>query len=161
MKTLLAVFASLLLVGCNSTTSSARSDFYGADIRKLDRIDVDKEVAARIAADNWKFLEWYGGVPESTSVPGLTQEEGEEYIGSGRYKAELYFDQREFYELQYRGDVGPLIQARYRYAERFNRALLSKIRKENKPNQALEPTPIAVTPRAGARVAPATGVAHL
>jgi hypothetical protein len=33
---------------------------------------------------------------------------------------------------------------------------------ENKmPNQALEPTPIAVTPRANARVAPATGVAHL
>jgi hypothetical protein len=29
------------------------------------------------------------------------------------------------------------------------------------PNQALEPTPIAVTPRADARVAPATGVAHL
>jgi pimeloyl-ACP methyl ester carboxylesterase len=28
-------------------------------------------------------------------------------------------------------------------------------------NQALEPTPIAVTPRANARVAPATGVAHL
>ncbi len=28
-------------------------------------------------------------------------------------------------------------------------------------NQALEPTPTAVTPRAGARVAPAAGVAHL
>jgi hypothetical protein len=33
--------------------------------------------------------------------------------------------------------------------------------KEKKPNQALEPTPIAVTPRADARVAPATVVAHL
>jgi hypothetical protein len=32
---------------------------------------------------------------------------------------------------------------------------------KNEPNQALEPTPIAVTPRADARVAPATGVAHL
>jgi hypothetical protein len=29
------------------------------------------------------------------------------------------------------------------------------------PNQALEPTPTAVTPRADARVAPAAGVAHL
>jgi hypothetical protein len=29
------------------------------------------------------------------------------------------------------------------------------------PNQALEPTPIAVTPRADAQVAPATVVAHL
>jgi hypothetical protein len=28
-------------------------------------------------------------------------------------------------------------------------------------NQTLEPTPIAVTPRADAQVAPATGVAHL
>ncbi len=32
---------------------------------------------------------------------------------------------------------------------------------EKEPNQALEPTPIAVTHRADARVAPATGVAHL
>ena len=29
------------------------------------------------------------------------------------------------------------------------------------PNQALEPTTTAVTPRAGARVAPAAAVAHL
>ncbi len=34
-------------------------------------------------------------------------------------------------------------------------------RMKKEPNQALEPTPIAVTPRADARVAPATGVAHL
>jgi hypothetical protein len=33
--------------------------------------------------------------------------------------------------------------------------------KTTEPNQALEPTPIAVTDRAGARSAPATGVAHL
>jgi hypothetical protein len=33
--------------------------------------------------------------------------------------------------------------------------------KKKEPNQALEPTPIAVTPRADARPAPATGVAHL
>ncbi len=33
--------------------------------------------------------------------------------------------------------------------------------KTTEPNQALEPTPIAVTPRADARVAPATAVAHL
>ncbi len=32
---------------------------------------------------------------------------------------------------------------------------------DRRANQALEPTPIAVTPRADARVAPATGVAHL
>jgi hypothetical protein len=32
---------------------------------------------------------------------------------------------------------------------------------DRRANQALEPTPIAVTPRANARVAPATGVAHL
>jgi hypothetical protein len=38
---------------------------------------------------------------------------------------------------------------------------LHKSKKRNKPNQALEPTPIAVTPRADAQVAPATGVAHL
>ncbi len=37
--------------------------------------------------------------------------------------------------------------------------ICAEVKKE--PNQALEPTPIAVTPRAGARVAPATGVAHL
>jgi hypothetical protein len=33
--------------------------------------------------------------------------------------------------------------------------------KTTEPNQALEPTPIAVTFRACARPAPATGVAHL
>jgi hypothetical protein len=33
--------------------------------------------------------------------------------------------------------------------------------KKKEPNQALEPTPTAVTPRADARVAPAAGVAHL
>jgi hypothetical protein len=37
--------------------------------------------------------------------------------------------------------------------------ILSQFKDE--ANQPLEPTPIAVTPRAGARVAPATGVAHL
>ncbi len=34
-------------------------------------------------------------------------------------------------------------------------------RSSKQPNQALEPTPIAVTPRAYARLAPATAVAHL
>jgi hypothetical protein len=34
-------------------------------------------------------------------------------------------------------------------------------KKRKQPNQALEPTPIAVTPRADARVAPSTAVAHL
>ena len=29
------------------------------------------------------------------------------------------------------------------------------------PNKAVEPTPVAVTPRAFARVAPSTSVAHL
>jgi hypothetical protein len=37
--------------------------------------------------------------------------------------------------------------------------ILSKMKDE--ANQPLEPTPIAITPRADARVAPATGVAHL
>ncbi len=37
----------------------------------------------------------------------------------------------------------------------------SAILRKKTPNQALEPTPTAVTPRADARVAPAAGVAHL
>jgi heme exporter protein D len=40
-------------------------------------------------------------------------------------------------------------------------AVLVTGNRKKKPNQALEPTPIAVTPRADAQVAPATGVAHL
>jgi hypothetical protein len=40
----------------------------------------------------------------------------------------------------------------------FHNSLYHKVKS---PNQALEPTPTAVTPRADARVAPAAGVAHL
>ena len=39
--------------------------------------------------------------------------------------------------------------------------LRSESRKENGPNQTPEPTPTAVMPRAGARVTPASGAAHL
>ncbi len=43
----------------------------------------------------------------------------------------------------------------------FSREISDALSHKTEPNQALEPTPIAVTPRADAQVAPATGVAHL
>jgi len=43
----------------------------------------------------------------------------------------------------------------------FNPKLPDWWRNQNQPNQTLEPTPTAVMPRAGARVTPASVVAHL
>jgi hypothetical protein len=48
-----------------------------------------------------------------------------------------------------------------RYLDAICGACAADITIEEEPNQALEPTPPSVTPRAVARVAPAGGVAHL
>ncbi len=56
----------------------------------------------------------------------------------------------------------PTLEFRYKYSL-ANSAYADEAKPMiiRKPNQALEPTPTAVTPRADARVAPAAGVAHL
>ncbi len=51
-----------------------------------------------------------------------------EFLDSGFFETEVFFDQRALYVFQFEGDPKPWIDAKWRYAAKVNRALVKKIR---------------------------------
>lgn len=128
----LVMLVAVSFAACQSV-ETARSDrqgknAYADEMRQLDSADAGAEVEARTKRGDWRFLAYYTDVPKGMNVPGLTPEEGMEFIDSGFFETEVFFDERAPYVFQFEGDPKPWIEAKWRYADRVNRALVRKIR---------------------------------
>jgi len=144
MKHLLTALV-LVLAGCHAPTSSPTAvpddKSFAKEIRDLKEADAVADVEARIRGGNAKFLACYTDQPEGTYIPGLSAEEMREYIDSGQFQSEVFFDHRTIYVFQFSGDTRPWEEAKWDYAARINRALVSRIRRERQTNQQPLPPP--------------------
>lgn len=127
---LVVMLLAMCFAGCQTTTRPQRhaTNAYADEILRLDSADADAEVEARTKQGNWRFLAYYTDVPEGMNVPGLFDEEMMEFIDSGLFETEVFFDQRTIYVLQFEGDPKPWLEAKWRYVQKVNRALVRKIR---------------------------------
>lgn len=143
----IGMFVMMLAVclgGCQTTAKPLRQgkNTYADEICRLDSADAGAEVEARTKQGNWRFLACFIDEPEAMNVPGLTSEEGMEFIDSGFFETEVFFDQRTLYVFQFEGDPKPWIDAKWRYAEKVNRALVKKIRETGRISALITgPTP--------------------
>ena len=91
----------------------------------------DPVAAARENAEKpeRKLLAWSSGGMVPLKIPGLTKREVVDYVDSGKIKIEVFYnDHLDFF----RGGSKEAyrVRAKYRYAEKFNRALLEKFRSQ-------------------------------
>ena len=164
MKFLL-VLLPLFVTACQSVgriSPTSKEDVpVAADVQELNSADARAVVETRIQKNDWRFLGCYSDEPSRMAIPGLNPEEIGKYVDSGLYQIEIYFDHRTITAMQIEGDIQPWIAAKYAYAARVNRELLTKVKERNSPNQPPLRMPVSGTPAADAPVAPPPGAAGL
>jgi len=136
----LAILLPLFLAACQSgeaaKSQAQEKNSFAEEIHQLDTADADAEVAARTKLNNWRFLACYTDAPPAgTYIPGLSKSEINKYVDSGLFETEIYLDHRTIYVFQFDGDPIPWEEAKWRFAERVNRALVKKIKRSGQPNQ--------------------------
>ena len=129
---LVVVLLALLFTGCTTCEDTSlqkkQKNPFDDEIRQLDSVNAAAVAEVRTQQGNWNFLACYTDDPPTMHVPGLIAEEGVEYVDSERFATEVYFDHRMLCVFQFDGDPQPWVEAKWRYAEKVNRALVRKIR---------------------------------
>lgn len=130
------VLALAFLAGCQS--------WYGlTDAETRAFCWADPVAAARKESERPepKLFGWSNGGDQPLGIPGFSQQEVSEYVDSGRLKVEeFYNDHLDF--LRNRSKEAYRVRARFRYAEIFNRELLSlmktKVQRQAQPAQTTQ-----------------------
>jgi hypothetical protein len=153
MKALLLVSA-LLLAGCAHNRgvvidAPAQAESIDADMRAkiaiFERADMAVFIADCVREKKWKFLSCYYSLAHFSTFPGLTKAEVQRYIDSGTVAHETFC----YYGIVDETFLGgsrdlchKLAEVREAYAASVNRAVLTEIKKADRPNQSSHPTPL-------------------
>lgn len=134
-----SIAAAMLLLAQSGCVSSQAREFkrWAADYRSR---DVEKEVAGRMAQDDFRFKSWREFANADTVyLPGISEHQVRRLSAMGRIASEeLYWGDLQPFLVGNRQAYDDMLEAMYAYMLRFNQALFRRLdelgRREEAPD---------------------------